>query len=408
MGKLAAHGIEVVHEENPEGAQVAIVNTCGFINDAKEESIDSILQLLAAKKQGQFERVIVMGCLSQRYRSDLKKELPGVDEFFGVDEQLDILKTLGVDYRKELLGERTITTPQHYSYLKIAEGCDRECSFCAIPLIRGKNISRPMDELVHEAEILVNSGVKELNLIAQDTTWYGLDIYGKRNLASLLEKLSDVKGLEWIRLHYAYPHGFPVNVLDVIRDRPNICKYLDIPLQHINGNILKSMRRGVSKDQSLRLLENIRTTIPNIHIRTTLITGYPGEGEKEFQELVDFVKEQRFERLGVFTYSPEEDTPAYPLGDPIPQKEKQARLEEIMRIQSDISAELNFQKINSVMKVLIDSKEANTYIGRTEFDSPEVDNEILITNSKKTIEIGQFYDVKIIDADAYDLTAVLE
>ena len=408
MGKLAAHGIEVVHEEHPEGAQVAIVNTCGFINDAKEESIDSILQLLTAKKQGQFEKVIVMGCLSQRYHADLKKELPGVDAFFGVDEQLEILKSLGVDYRKELLGERKITTPAHFSYLKIAEGCDRECAFCAIPMIRGKNISRTLEELVTEAEMLVNAGVKELNLIAQDTTWYGIDLYGERKLPSLLNHLSDINGLEWIRLHYAYPHGFPMEVLDVISEKPNICKYLDIPLQHINSNVLKAMRRGVSKDQSVKLLETIRDRVPGIHIRTTLITGFPGEGEKEFLELLNFVKEQRFERLGVFTYSPEEGTPAYPLGDPIPQEEKLARLEEIMRVQSEISAEHNHQKINSLMKVIIDSHEANTFIGRTEFDSPEVDNEVLITNPKRQLEIGQFYTVKIIDSDAYDLTGVVE
>ncbi len=403
MGKLAAHGIEVVHEQDPKGAQVAIINTCGFINDAKEESVDTILQMLEAKKQGQFERVIVMGCLSQRYRSDLLKELPGVDAFFGVDEQLEILRDLGVDYRKELLGERTITTPKHFSYLKIAEGCDRECSFCAIPMIRGKNISRPVEELVFGAEQLVNKGVKELNLIAQDTTWYGLDIYKKRSLAKLLNKLSDVSGLEWIRLHYAYPHGFPDDVLDVIRDKSNICKYLDIPLQHINSDILRGMRRGVSRDQSIKLLDTIRTKIPGIHIRTTLIVGFPGEGDKEFQELLEFVKNQHFERLGVFTYSPEEGTPAFPLGDKIPEKEKQARMEEIMRIQSAISAEHNRTKVNSVIKVLIDSKEDDVFVGRTEFDSPEVDNEVIITSSETQPVIGNFYKVLITDSDSFDL-----
>lgn len=406
MGKLNRFGVELFHEKDPEKADIAIVNTCGFIGDAKEESIDTILRMVKAKKQGVFEKVIVMGCLSQRYRDDLRKELPGIDGIFGVDEQSELLHSIGINYKKELAGERILTTPSHYAYLKIAEGCDRECSFCAIPGIRGKHLSRPIEELIEEATILVAGGVKEINLISQDTTYYGLDLYGKRNLDQLLDQLSRVHGLEWLRLHYAYPLSFPTDILDVIRERPNICNYLDIPLQHIDSKILKSMRRGVSKDQTMKLLDTIRTKVPGIAIRTTLIAGYPGETEKEFQDLVKFVEEQRFERLGIFAYSPEEGTPAFGLGDPVSEEEKKARIEEIMQVQSEISLDLNEAKIGQTEKVIIDRLEDGIYYGRTAIDSPEVDNEVII-KSDKPLNIGAFYEVKITGAEYFDLLGTI-
>ncbi len=406
MGKLNRFGIELFHEKDPEKADIAIVNTCGFIGDAKEESIDTILRMVKAKKQGVFEKVIVMGCLSQRYRDDLKKELPGIDGIFGVDEQSELLQSIGINYKKELAGERILTTPSHYAYLKIAEGCDRECSFCAIPGIRGKHLSRPIEELIEEATILVAGGVKEINLISQDTTYYGLDLYGKRNLAQLLDQLSRVQGLEWLRLHYAYPLSFPTDILDVIRERPNICNYMDIPLQHIDSKILKSMRRGVSKDQTMKLLDTIRTKVPGIAIRTTLIAGYPGETEKEFQDLVKFVEEQRFERLGIFAYSPEEGTPAFGLGDPVSEEDKKTRIDEIMQVQSEISLDLNEAKIGQSEKVIIDRLEDGIYYGRTAIDSPEVDNEVII-KSDNPLNIGEFYEVKITGAEFFDLLGTI-
>jgi len=406
MGKLNRFGVELFHEKDPEKADIAIVNTCGFIGDAKEESIDTILRMIKAKRQGVFEKVIVMGCLSQRYRDDLKKELPGIDGIFGVDEQSELLQSIGINYKKELAGERILTTPSHYAYLKIAEGCDRECSFCAIPGIRGKHISRPTEILVEEANLLVAGGVKEINLISQDTTFYGLDLVGKRNLSQLLDQLSEVKGLEWLRLHYAYPLSFPTDILDVIRDKPNICKYMDIPLQHIDSKILKSMRRGVSKDQTRKLLDTIRTRVPGIAIRTTLIAGYPGETDKEFQDLVNFVEEQRFERLGIFAYSPEEGTPAFELGDPVSEQEKKARIDELMQIQSEISLELNEAKIGQTEKVMIDRFEDGLYYGRTAIDSPEVDNEVIV-KTDKNLKIGEFQNVKITGAEFFDLLGTI-
>lgn len=405
MGKLNRYGVALYHEKNPEKADIAIVNTCGFIGDAREESIDTILQMIKAKNQGIFKKVIVMGCLSERYREDLLNELPEVDGIFGVDQQAELLASIGINYRKELAGERILTTPAHYAYLKIAEGCDRECSFCAIPAIRGKHLSKPMDLLVEEAEILAGRGVKELNVISQDTTFYGLDLYGKRELAALLGRLSDVKGLDWIRLHYAYPLGFPLEILDVIRERPNLCNYIDIPLQHIDTQILKSMRRGVSRLQTEKLLETIRKQIPGVALRTTLIVGYPGETRKAFEDLLQFVEAQRFDRLGVFAYSPEEGTPAYPLGDPVSESEKKERIDELMQLQSEISLELNEAKIGKTEKVLIDRFEDGIWYGRTAYDSPEVDNEVMV-QTEEVLNIGSFYEVKITRAEFFDLIGV--
>ncbi len=404
MGKLNRYGIALYHEKNPDHADIAIVNTCGFIGDAREESIDTILRMIKAKKQGIFKQVIVMGCLSERYREDLLKELPEVDGIFGVDQQAELLQSIGINYRKELAGERILTTPSHYAYLKIAEGCDRECSFCAIPSIRGKHISKPIEMLVEEAEILAGRGVKELNVISQDTTFYGLDLYGKRELAGLLSRLSDVKGLEWIRLHYAYPLGFPLEILDVIRERPNLCNYIDIPLQHIDTQILKSMRRGVSRQQTEKLLDTIRKQIPGVAIRTTMIVGYPGETRKSFEELLQFVEEQRFERLGVFAYSPEEGTPAFPLGDPVSEEEKKDRIDELMQLQSEISLELNEAKIGKTERVIVDRFENGQWFGRTAIDSPEVDNEVII-HSEQPLETGSFYNVKITRGEFFDVFA---
>lgn len=407
MGKLNRFGIELFHEKDPGKADIAIVNTCGFIGDAKEESVDAILQMIKAKKQGIFKKVIVMGCLSQRYRDDLLKELPGIDGIFGVDEQSGLLHSIGIDYRKELSGERILTTPSHYAYLKIAEGCDRGCSFCAIPGIRGKHISRPIESIIEEAEILAAGGVKEINVISQDTTYYGYDLYGKRKIADLLYQLSLVPSLEWIRLHYAYPLAFPLDVLDVINERPNICKYIDIPLQHIDSKILKSMNRGVSKDQSLKLLEKIRNTIPGVAIRTTLMIGYPGETTKEFNDLVKFVEDQRFERLGVFAYSPEEGTPAFGLGDMVSAADKKSRLEEIMQLQSEVSLEYNESRVGTVEKVIIERIEDGNYYGRSAIDSPDVDNEVII-KTKKAVKLGDFYNVKVTGAEFFDLHGTLD
>ena len=402
MGQLKASGKDVVHEE--EG-NIVVINTCGFINNAKEESINTILEFMQKKEDGEVDKVFVTGCLSERYKPDLQKEIPNVDEFFGTTELPGLLKALGADYKHELIGERLTTTPKNYAYLKIAEGCDRPCSFCAIPLMRGKHKSTPIEEIIIEAEKLAAKGVKELILIAQDLTYYGLDLYKKRNLAELLEALVKVEGIEWIRLHYAFPTGFPMDVLEVMNREPKICNYLDIPLQHISDAILKSMRRGTTKEKTTQLLQDFRAAVPNMTIRTTLIVGYPGETEEDYQELKQWVKEMRFERLGCFTYSHEENTHAYNLEDNVPEEVKQARANEIMEIQSQISWELNQQKIGQTFKVVIDRKEGNYFVGRTEFDSPDVDNEVLIEASKTYLKTGEFATVKITEAADFDLYA---
>ena len=402
MGQLKASGKDVVHEE--EG-NVVVINTCGFINNAKEESVNTILEYMKKKEEGEVDKVFVTGCLSERYKPDLQKEIPNVDQYFGTTELPGLLKALGADYRHELIGERLTTTPKNYAYLKIAEGCDRPCSFCAIPLMRGKHKSTPIEELVIEAEKLAASGVKELILIAQDLTYYGLDLYKKRNLAELLEALVKVEGIDWIRLHYAFPTGFPMDVLDVMNREPKICNYLDIPLQHISDSILKSMRRGTTKEKTTKLLHTFRETVPNMTIRTTLIVGYPGETEDDFQTLKQWVQDMRFERLGCFTYSHEENTHAYNLEDDVPESVKQDRANEIMEIQSQISWELNQEKIGQEFRVVIDRKEGNYFVGRTEFDSPDVDNEVLIDASNTYLKTGDFYTVKITNAADFDLYA---
>lgn len=400
MGQLKANGKEVVHEE--EG-NIVVINTCGFINNAKEESINTILEFMQKKEDGDVDKVFVTGCLSERYKPDLQKEIPNVDAYFGTTELPGLLKALGADYKHELIGERLTTTPKNYAYLKIAEGCDRPCSFCAIPLMRGKHKSTPIEEVVIEAEKLAAKGVKELILIAQDLTYYGLDLYKKRNLAELLEALVKVEGIEWIRLHYAFPTGFPMDVLDVMNREPKVCNYLDIPLQHISDSILKSMRRGTTKEKTTKLLKEFRQVVPDMTIRTTLIVGYPGETEEDYQTLKAWVKEMRFERLGCFTYSHEENTHAYNLEDDVPQDVKQARANEIMEIQSQISWELNQTKIGQEFKVVIDRKEGNYFVGRTEFDSPDVDNEVLIDASKCYLKTGAFTTIKITEAADFDL-----
>jgi ribosomal protein S12 methylthiotransferase len=406
MGQLRAANVEVVHDSD-EPADVVVVNTCGFINDAKEESIDTILRYAEAKKDGTVGKVYVMGCLSQRYRKELKAEMLDVDGFYGVNDLPEILKELGVDYKKELTGERLLTTPSHYAYLKISEGCNKKCSFCAIPLIRGKHVSRPLEELVHEASLLAAAGVKELIFIAQDLTYYGYDLYGKRKLSSLLESLCKIEGIEWIRLHYAYPSDFPIELADVIKNNPKICNYLDIPLQHVTDSLLRSMKRGITGAKTRRLLETLRGKNPGIAIRTTLIVGYPYETDEHFEELKVFVKEQRFDRLGVFMYSPEEKTSAWDLQDTVPEEVKKARMEEIMEIQQEISLEKNQEKIGKEYKVLIDRKEGDFFIGRSEYDSPEVDNEILI-ESAVPLHTGSFYQVIIDRADYFDLYGIIK
>ncbi|MFB9057751.1 30S ribosomal protein S12 methylthiotransferase RimO [Mariniflexile ostreae] len=402
MGQLKASGKDVVHEE--EG-NIVVINTCGFINNAKEESINTILEFMQKKEDGDVDKVFVTGCLSERYKPDLQKEIPNVDQYFGTTELPGLLKALGADYKHELIGERLTTTPKNYAYLKIAEGCDRPCSFCAIPIMRGKHRSTPIEDIVVEAEKLAAKGVKELILIAQDLTYYGLDLYKKRNLAELLEALVKVDGVEWIRLHYAFPTGFPMDVLDVMLREPKICNYLDIPLQHISDAILKSMRRGTTKAKTTQLLKDFRAAVPSMAIRTTLIVGYPGETEEDFQELKQWVSDMRFERLGCFTYSHEENTHAYNLEDDVPQEVKQERANQIMEVQSQISWELNQEKIGQTFKVVIDRKEGNYFIGRTEFDSPDVDNEVLIDATKTYLKTGEFATVNIIEAEDFDLYA---
>ena len=402
MGQLKAGGKEVVHEK--EG-NIVVINTCGFINNAKEESINTILDYVQQKEAGLVDKVFVMGCLSERYKPDLEKEIPDVDQYFGTSELPALLKVLGADYKHELIGERLTTTPKNYAYLKISEGCDRPCSFCAIPLMRGAHISTPIEDLVTEAEKLAAKGVKELILIAQDITYYGLDLYKKRALADLLRALVKVEGIEWIRIHYAFPTGFPMDVLEVMKAEPKICNYLDIPLQHISDKILTSMKRGTTQEKTTKLLNKFREAVPEMAIRTTLIVGYPGETEEDFQALKDFVKAMRFDRLGCFTYSHEENTTAYELADDVPEEVKLQRANEIMELQSQISWELNQAKVGKVFRCLIDRKEGNYFVGRTEYDSPDVDNEVLIDAKKHYVKIGDFTDVKIIEAADYDLYA---
>jgi ribosomal protein S12 methylthiotransferase len=400
MGQLHANDIDVVHEE--EG-NIVVINTCGFIDNAKEESVNTILEYVAKKQEGEVDKVFVTGCLSERYKPDLQNEIPDVDQYFGTTELPELLAALEADYKHELLGERLTTTPKNYAYLKIAEGCDRPCSFCAIPLMRGKHKSTPIEQLVKEAKGLAANGVKELVLIAQDLTYYGLDIYKKRNLAELLENLVQVEGIEWIRLHYAFPTGFPMDVLEVMRREPKVCNYIDIPLQHISDDLLKSMRRGTTHEKTTKLLQDFRQRVPEMTIRTTLIVGYPGETEAHFQELKEWVIEMRFERLGCFTYSHEENTHAFNLVDDVPQEVKQQRANDIMEIQSQISWELNQEKIGKTFKVVIDRKDGNYFIGRTEYDSPDVDNEVLIDATEIYLKTGEYYDVKIHEAEDFDL-----
>lgn len=407
MGQLRANNKEVVHEgslpaERQDG-NIVVINTCGFIANAKEESVNTILEYVQKKEDGLVDKVFVTGCLSERYKPDLQKEIPAVDQYFGTTELPSLLKALGADYKHELIGERLTTTPKNYAYLKIAEGCDRPCSFCAIPIMRGKHRSTPIEDLVKEAQNLAANGVKELILIAQDLTYYGLDLYKKRNLAELLQHLVKVEGIEWIRLHYAFPTGFPMDVLEVMRNEPKVCNYIDIPLQHISDAILKSMRRGTTHAKTTKLLQDFRAAVPEMAIRTTLIVGYPGETEADFQTLKKWVQDMRFERLGCFTYSHEENTHAYTLEDTVPEAIKQERANEIMEIQSQISWELNQQKIGKTFKVVIDRKEGNYFVGRTEFDSPDVDNEVLIDASKHYLKTGEFSQVIITEAADFDL-----
>ena len=400
MGQLKASGKDVVHEED---GNVVVINTCGFINNAKEESVNTILEYMQKKEDGEVDKVFVTGCLSERYKPDLEKEIPNVDQYFGTTELPGLLKALGADYKHELIGERLTTTPKNYAYLKIAEGCDRPCSFCAIPLMRGKHKSTPIEEVVIDAEKLAANGVKELILIAQDLTYYGLDIYKKRNLAELLENLVKVEGIEWIRLHYAFPTGFPMDVIDVMNREPKVCNYIDIPLQHISDSILKSMRRGTTKEKTTKLLKEFRAKVPEMTIRTTLIVGYPGETQEDYETLRDWVKEMRFERLGCFTYSHEENTHAFNLEDDVPEEVKMERANEIMEIQSQISWELNQAKIGQEFKVVIDRKEGNYFVGRTEYDSPDVDNEVRIDATETYLKTGEFARIKVIEAEDFDL-----
>jgi ribosomal protein S12 methylthiotransferase len=403
MAQLKANKFEVEHEAQQDDSEIVIINTCGFIDTAKEESINTIVRYVEAKKEGQVDKVYVTGCLSQRYKGDLEKEIPEVDAYLGTKDLPKLLKTLKADYKHELVGERLLTTPTHYAYFKIAEGCDRPCSFCAIPIMRGKHKSTPIEQLVEHAKSLAAKGVKELMLIAQDLTYYGLDIYKKRNLSELLEKLVAIEGIEWIRLHYAYPAGFPMDVLDVMAKYDKVCNYLDMPLQHGSTKMLKAMRRGITKEKTVKLVKEIRAKVPNIAIRTTLIAGYPGETEEDFQEMYDWVEEMRFDRLGVFPYSHEENTHAHNSEDDVSEELKKERAEQIMELQSGISYELNQEKVGKTFKVLFDKVEGDYFIGRTEFDSPDVDNEVLVKKVDTYIRLGDFTDIKITSADHYDL-----
>ncbi len=407
MGQLSLNNIAVTHENDEMNSNIVVINTCGFIDHAKEESINTILEQAKRKEEGYIDKLYVTGCLSERYMGDLEQEIPNVDQYFGTTDLPALLKVLGADYKHEMLGERISTTPKHYSYLKISEGCNRPCSFCAIPIMRGKHRSKPIEELVEEVNVLAKKGVKELILIAQDLTFYGLDIYKKRRLADLLMEISKVDGIDWIRLHYAFPSGFPKDVLDVINSNNKVCNYIDIPLQHINNDILKSMKRGTSFEKTNNLIKEFRNKVPGIAVRTTLIVGYPGECEDKFNELKEWVIETRFDRLGVFTYSHEENTTAYQLEDDVSEKIKKERQEEIMNIQSQISWELNQKKIGNIFKVLFDRKEGGFFIGRTEFDSPDVDNEVLVSAKDTYLRLGEFFNIKITKADHFDLYGVL-
>ncbi len=403
MGQLKANNKNVVHEDENDDGNIVVINTCGFIGDAKEESINTILHYVAKKESGKVDKVFVTGCLSERYKPDLEKEISNVDQYFGTHDLPNLLKALEADYKHELVGERLTTTPKHYAYLKIAEGCDRPCSFCAIPLMRGKHISTPIEEIIIEATKLAKKGVKELILIAQDLTYYGLDIYKKRALADLLKELAKIDGIEWIRLHYAFPTGFPLDVLEVMKNEPKVCNYLDIPLQHINTEILKSMKRGTTSKKTRNLIDKFRKIVPNMAIRTTLIVGYPGETKERFEELKQFVIDSKFERMGCFAYSHEENTTAFDLKDDVPEKIKNQRVAELMDIQSQISFDLNQEKVGETFKCIFDRKEGDYYIGRTEFDSPDVDNNVLVDATKNYIQIGQFITIKITEATDFDL-----
>jgi ribosomal protein S12 methylthiotransferase len=404
MGQLKGNAFNVVHEDqNLRKDDIIVINTCGFIDNAKQESIDTILEYSALKEQGKVGKVIVTGCLSERYKPELEAEITNVDNYFGTNDLQNLLHSVGADYKHELIGERLLTTPSHFAYFKIAEGCNRPCSFCAIPLMRGKHASTPMDQLVKNAQSLAKNGTKELILIAQDLTYYGLDLYGKRNLDELLRRLSDVNGIEWIRLQYAYPSGFPMEILDVMNERDNICKYLDMPLQHISDDMLKSMRRGITKQKTIDLVNAIRDKVPNLALRTTLITGYPGETEQDFEEMLQWVEDTRFDRLGCFTYSHEEKTHAHSLVDDVPEEVKQDRVDAVMEVQQGISFDKNQEKIGQTYKVLIDKKEGDHFVGRTQFDSPEVDNEVLIDATTQYATVGTFVNVKIDSAEDFDL-----
>ncbi|MFZ7106183.1 MAG: 30S ribosomal protein S12 methylthiotransferase RimO [Bacteroidota bacterium] len=405
MGQLSANKFDVVHESTEDDAAIVIINTCGFIDNAKQESIDTILAYAQAREAGKIEKLIVTGCLSERYKPELEREIGNVDGFFGTRDLPRLLKSLGADYKHELIGERLLTTPAHYAYLKISEGCDRPCSFCAIPLMRGKHASVPKEQLVEQARLLASKGTRELILIAQDLTYYGLDLYGKRELADLIRQLAAVDGIRWIRLHYAFPSGFPMEVLDIMRELPNVCNYIDIPLQHIADPMLKSMRRGITREKTVELVKEMRERVPGIAIRTTLITGYPGETEKDFEAMREWVRETRFDRLGVFTYSHEENTHAFRLTDDVPEEIKRERAEAIMAVQQEISAQKNQELVGRILPVLIDRKEGNHFIGRTEYDSPEVDNEVLIDAREHFLRIGDFTTVRIIRAEEFDLYA---
>jgi ribosomal protein S12 methylthiotransferase len=406
MGQLRANNIEVAHESSSNDSSIVIINTCGFIDNAKQESIDTILRFSAAKKKGQIDKLYVTGCLSERYKPDLEKEIPNVDAYFGTRELPRLLKTLKANYKQELLGERLLTTPNHSAYFKISEGCDRPCSFCAIPLMRGGHVSVPIEQLVAQAKQLAKNGTKELMIIAQDSTYYGLDLYNERKLASLLTQLAEVDGIEWLRLHYAFPSGFPLDVLEVMKNNPKVCNYIDMPLQHITDNMLKSMRRGTTKQKTIDLVNMIRDKVPNIAIRTTLIAGYPGETQKDHEEMAEWVANSRFERLGIFTYSHEDNTHAFTLKDDVPAEVKQERADHIMGIQQTISKELNEQKIGKTFKVLFDKKEGDYFVGRTEFDSAEVDNEVLVNAATNFVRVGDFANIEITGAEDYDLFGV--
>lgn len=403
LTQLRGNEIDAQHESQQDDSNIVIINTCGFIDNAKQESIDTILRYADAKEEGLVEKVYVTGCLSERYKDDLRQEIPSVDAWFGTMELPMLLKKFNADYKHELLGERITTTANHFAYLKISEGCDRPCSFCAIPLMRGGHVSKPMEQIVKEAQSLVRNGTKEILLIAQDSTYYGLDLYKERKLAELLDRLADVEGLEWIRLHYAFPTGFPMDALDVMANRSNICNYLDIPLQHGSTEVLKVMRRGTTREKTEKLLDTIREKVPGIAIRTTMIAGHPGEGEAEFQEMMDFVERSRFERLGIFTYSHEENTHAFKLEDNVPEETKQERSNAVMELQESISHDINQSKVGQSFKVLIDRMEGGEFIGRTEHDSPEVDNEVIISAENTYLRVGDFAQIKITDATAYDL-----